>query len=148
MSRLLCLLLIATLSLHAQGKKKAGKKADNPEGPVMVDLGEAKLAADIPGERVSEAEKQSDWPAIAATPDGSLYTIYVVWNDKDADSIVVRRRAPAGKWDAPITIADGAWDHYSPTIVARGNNAMAIWSGQAQTGFDLYCSEISAAGKA
>src|SRR5206468_7659208 len=108
MKRFLCLLLISTLALYAQGKKKGGgKKADNPEGPVMINLGEAKLAADTTGERVSEVEKQSDWPAVAATADGSLYAIYVVWNDKDADSIVVRRRDPAGKWDAPITIADG-----------------------------------------
>src|SRR5438067_13771886 len=104
MKRYLFVLLIATLALYAQGKKKgATKKANNPEGPVMVNLGEAKLAADTPGERVSEVEKQSDWPAVAATADGSLYTVYVVWNDKDADSIVVRRRDPAGKWDAPIT---------------------------------------------
>src|SRR5258708_39355823 len=81
MKRFFCLLLITTLALNAQGKKKGGgKKADNPEGPVMVNLGEAKLAADTPGERVSEVEKQSDWPAVAATADGSLYAIYVVWN--------------------------------------------------------------------
>ena len=59
MKPLLCLLLIPALSLYAQGKKKQ-KKADNPEGPQIVDLGQARLAADIPGERVSEAEKQSD----------------------------------------------------------------------------------------
>src|SRR5437016_931114 len=147
MKSLLCLLLIPALSLYAQGKKKQ-KKADNPEGPRIVDLGQTRLAADISGERVSEAEKQSDWPAVAAAADGSLYAVYVVWNDKDADSIVVRRRDPAGKWDGPVTIVDGAWDHYSPTIVARGNGAMAIWSGQAQqSGFDLYAAEISPGGK-
>ena len=61
---------------------------------------------------------------------------------------MVRRRDAAGKWDAPVTIVDGSWDHYSPTIVARGNGAMAIWSGQAQSGFDLYAAEISPGGKA
>src|SRR6266446_6282254 len=145
MKSLFCLLLIPPLSLYAQGKKQ--KKADNPEGPQILNLGQAKLAADIPGERVSEAEKQSDWPAVAGAADGSLYAVYVVWNDKDADSIVVRRKDPGGKWDAPITIDDGAWDHYSPAIVARGNGALAIWSGQAKSGFDLYAAEISPGGK-
>src|SRR5262245_18909349 len=92
MKRLICLLLISTLALQAQGKKKAQRKAqDNPEGPQLVDLGQAKLGDDIFGERISEPEKQSDWPAVAAAADGSLYAIYVVWNDRDADRVVVRR---------------------------------------------------------
>src|SRR2546427_892466 len=43
MKRLVWLLMISTLALHAQqGKKKAQKKAqDNPEGPQIVDLGQA-----------------------------------------------------------------------------------------------------------
>ena len=130
MKRLLCLLLLPTLALYAQGKKN--KKADNPEGPQIVNLGEAKLAGEISGERVSDPEKQSDWPSVAAAADGSFYAVYVEWNDKDADSMVVRRKDPSGKWEAPVTINDGDWDHYSPTIVARGAGAMAIWSGQAR----------------
>ena len=137
MNRLLCLLLISTLALLAQGQKKK-KGINNPEGPQVVNLGEAKLAGEISGERVSDPGKQSDWPAVAAAADGSFYTIYVLWNDKDADSIVVRRKDPGGKWETPITIDDGAWDHYSPTIVARGAGALAIWSCQAKSGFDLY----------
>src|ERR1700676_5743829 len=144
MKRLACLILI-TCTLYAQGKKKK-QAADNPEAPQIVNLGEAKLAGEIPGERVSDPEKQSDWPAIATAADGSLYAVYVVWNDKDADTIVVRPRDPSGKWEAPITIDDGCWDHYWPTIVARGSGALAIWSGQAKSGFDLYASEISSNG--
>src|SRR6186997_1251394 len=127
MKRLLCLLLMSTLALHAQGKKKK-KGGNNPEGPQVVNLGEAKLGPDIAGERVSDPGKQSDWPAVAAASDGSFYTAYVVWNDKDADSIVVRRKDPGGKWEAPVTIEDGAWDHYAPAIVARGSGALAVWS--------------------
>src|SRR5712664_1655380 len=147
MKRFACLLLIASLSLYAQAKK--GKKGirDNPEAPQVVDLGEARLAGEISGERVSDPGKQSDWPAVAAAADGSLYAIYVVWNDKDADRVVVRRRDPDGKWNPAVEINDNDWDHYSPTIVARGKGALAIWSGQSQSGFDLYAAEISPAGK-
>ena len=101
--KLLCLLLISTLALHAQAQKKK-KGANNPEGPQIVNLGEAKLAGEISGERVSDPEKQSDWPAVAAASDGSFYAIYVLWNDKDADSIVVRRKDPSGKWEAPMSV--------------------------------------------
>ena len=105
MKRLLCLLLLSALALHAQGQKKK-KGGNNPEGPQIVNLGEAKLAGEISGERVSDPERQSDWPAVAAASDGSFYAIYVLWNDKDADTVVVRRKDPSGKWEAPVTIAD------------------------------------------
>ena len=61
MKRLACLLLITTLSLQAQAQKKKKKGGDNPEGPQVVNLGEAKLAGEISGERVSDPGKQSDW---------------------------------------------------------------------------------------
>src|ERR1700704_5758603 len=97
MRRLAYLLVTAAILLNGQqGKKKKQAAVDNPEGLQIVNLPQARIAGEIPGERVSEAEKQSDWPAIATTADGSLYAIYVVWNDKDADSIVVRRRDSAG----------------------------------------------------
>src|SRR5579859_6550764 len=63
MRRLACLILITAIALYAQGKKKKKQAAaDNPEGPQIVNLGQAKLAGEIPGDRVSEPEKQSDWP--------------------------------------------------------------------------------------
>ena len=122
---LLTLLLAVPLLSQAQNAKKKNKKAGNdPEAQQVVNLPPATIAGELPGERASDAGKQSDWPAIAYSSDGSLYAICVEWNDKDADRIVVRRRTPAGIWDRPIAIADGNWDHYSPTIVGT---ARARW---------------------
>src|SRR5881396_1306857 len=106
MKRLFCLLLISMLALHAQAQKKKKKGGDNPEGPQVVNLGPARLAGEISGERVSDPGKQSDWPAVAAAADGSFYAIYVVWNHKDADIVVVRRKDPGGKWEPPVTLED------------------------------------------
>ncbi len=61
----------------------------------------ANIAGEIPGDRASDPDKQSDWPAIAYAADGSLYAIYIEWNDKDADRVVVRRRDSAGAWGKP-----------------------------------------------
>ena len=147
-------LLIACIaaSVDAQqkkgGKKKAGAAGQNPEASVVLNLEPAKIAGEIPGERASEANKQSDWPGIAYSADGAQWTVFVEWNDKDADRIVVRRRDAKGAWGAPIAIDDGNWDHYTPAIVGRGNGALAIWSGQSDGNYDLFASEISAAGKA
>src|SRR5579872_2105176 len=143
----LALLALLPFSLDAQGKKKGKKKAgDNPEAPQVVNMPAAKIAGEIPGDRVSDPNKQSDWPAIAASADGSLYAVYVEWNDKDADRVVLRRRDPAGAWGRPVAIDDGNWDHYAPAIVGRGNGALAVWSGQSNGNFDLFAAEISADG--
>ena len=96
---LLTSILLATVLLPAvapaQGRKdrkaaKAANQAANPEGPVDLDLGQAKLGAVVAAAAAGDAGKQSDWPAVAVGSDGSIWMIYVEWNDKDADRLLVR----------------------------------------------------------
>jgi hypothetical protein len=147
---LLAVIVALPLCLQAQGGKKKGggkkKAGNNPEAPQVLNMPPATIAGQIPGERASDANKQSDWPAIAYASDGALYAIFIEWNDKDADRVIVRRRGPSGTWGKPVAIDDGNGDHYSPAIVARGANALAVWSGQANGNFDLYSAEITSAG--
>jgi hypothetical protein len=145
------LILMAALGgFPAEAQRKAGKKKKagaNPEAPQVAEMGEAKIAGEVAAQRASDPNKQSDWPAIAWSADGALWTIYIEWNDKNADRVVVRRRDPQGQWGAPIPIDDGNWDHYSPTIVGRANGALAVWSGQSGGDFDLFAAQISPGGK-
>ena len=120
------LILPAVLLMHGQpGTRANPTPAQNPEGPANVSLPPAQIAGELAGERVSNPDKQGDWPAIAYTKDGSLYAVWIEWNDKDADRVLVKRRDPQGRWGSEIPIEDGNWDHYSPVIVARPNGAMA-----------------------
>ena len=121
--------------------------SQNPEGPTGVGLPPAQIAGELPGDRVSDSGKQGDWPAIAYGRDGSLYACWIEWNDKDADRVLVRRRDPQGTWNVPIVIEDGNWDHYSPTLVARPDGVMAIWSGQSEGNYDLFAATISSSGQ-
>ena len=130
------ILLLAALRAFAQ------------EGPAAVPLPPAQIAGEISGERMSDPAKQGDWPAIAYARDGSLWAVWIEWNDKDADKVMVRRRDPQGKWSAPLALEDGNWDHYSPAIVPSGSGAMAIWSGQSNGNYDLFAAAISPEGKA
>jgi hypothetical protein len=143
----LCLAFFA--AEPALGQKKGGKKkaAANPEARALAELGEAKIAGELPATMASDPNKQSDWPAIAYSRDGALWTVYVEWNDKDADRIVARRRDPKTGWGGPIALDDGNWDHYFPAVTARKDGVLAVWSGQSGGNFELYAAEISAAGK-
>ena len=100
---LLALIALTMTPLEAQKKKGGGrKKGANPEAPQMLDLAPAKLAGEVAGDRASDPAKQSDWPAIAFSSDGALWTAWVQWDDRNADRIVVRRRDPKGAWGNPI----------------------------------------------
>ncbi|MDQ6665356.1 MAG: hypothetical protein M3Z23_13300 [Acidobacteriota bacterium] len=121
--------------------------AQNPEGPAANNLPAAQIGGEVPGDRVSNPDKQGDWPAIAYAKDGALFAIWIEWNDKDADRVLVRRRDPQGKWGSEVALGDGNWDHYSPTIVPRGDGAMAIWSGQSDGNYDLFAATVSASGQ-
>lgn len=143
-------LLCLPLALSAQSKKdnRAKRALQNPEAPPIVELPPATISGEIDGERASDPTKQSDWPAIAYTSDGALWAIFIEWNDKDADRVVVRRKDPQSGWGQPIVIEDGAWDHYSPAIAPVADGVLALWSGQSDGNYELYCSDISASGKA
>src|SRR5258708_5642506 len=122
------------------------QRNQNPEGPAAVNLPPAVVAGEIQGDRVSNPEKQGDWPAIAYTKDGSLWAIWIEWNDKDADRVLLRRRDPQGKWGGEIVIEDGNWDHYSPAIVAVRGGVVAILSRQSDGNYDPYSAPVSPSG--
>lgn len=142
-------LFLTTFPVLAPSRDSPARQGSvqNPEGPQSVALPAAQTAGEVPGDRVGNPDKQGDWPAIAYGRDGSLYVIWIEWNDKDADRVMVRRRDPQGRWGAEITIEDGNWDHYSPAIVARPNGVMAIWAGQSDGNYDLFAADISSSGK-
>src|SRR5258708_480646 len=145
MKRLSLSFLAVAIPLAAQNRPA---QQQNPEGPAAVDLPEAQIAGTIAGERFSKPEKQGDWPAIAAAADGSVYVLWIEWNDNDADQVLVRRRDSKGRWGPEIPIPDGNWDHYSPTIVAMpGGAAMAVWAAQSGGNYDLFSATVTAASK-
>lgn len=138
-------LLLASLSLCAQPSGQAFHP--DPTGPAGARLPPAQIAGELPGDRVSDPGKQGDWPSIAYTRDGSLWAIWIEWNDRDADRVLLRRRSPKGSWGPEIPIADGNWDHYSPTVAALPDGVMALWSGQSDGNYDLFAATVSGAGK-
>ncbi|MBK5291431.1 MAG: hypothetical protein JJE04_07140 [Acidobacteriia bacterium] len=149
---LLMLAVALTLSAQQQKKKNAGKenkkKAGGIEAPAPGNAPLPKLAGQISGQLFSDAGKQSDWPAIAYSRDGSLWAAFLEWDDKDADRLLVRRRDPQGSWGAPIQIEDGLADHYLPAITAQGDGVTIVWSAQVDGNFELFASDVTAAGKA
>ena len=103
-----------------------------------AELEPAKIAGEVGADRVSRKDVTSDWPALAAGADGSLWVAYVEWNGKDSDRVVVRQRDASNSWKDPVELEDGNWDHYLPTIAAVPDGAMAFWSGRNEGDFDVF----------
>ncbi len=125
--------------------------SERPIETLEVPIGElppADVAGEIESERISPEGKTSDWPALAAATDGSLWAAYVEWSGTDSDVVSVRRRSPEGDWGDPVYLDDGNWDHYLPAIVAVPGGAMAFWSGRDEGSFDLYGALIGNNGEA
>jgi hypothetical protein len=141
------IVLLCTLPLAAQQGKKKKNNAANPEGPIVINAGPLTIAGEIAGDRVSNPDKQGDWPSIANAKDGSQWAVWIEWNDKDADRVLVAHRSSSGAWAAPMEIQDGNWDHYSPAITALPDGVMVFWSGQSNGNFDLFGAKVSSDGK-
>jgi len=144
LAALLCLPPLA----GQQAKKKNAAGNANPEGPITLTMGPLTIAGEIAGDRVSDPNRQGDWPAIVNAADGSQWAAWIEWNDKDADRVLVSHRtAGGGAWQSPMEIPDGNWDHYSPAIVALPDGVMVLWSGQSTGNYDLFSATISNDGK-
>ena len=108
-----------------------------------AELEPATIAGEVSADRISREDVTSDWPALAAGPDGSLWAAYVEWDGEDSDKVVVRRRDPRGAWGDPAILDDGNWDHYLPAIAAVPDGAMAFWSGRDEGDFDVFGAHIA-----
>ncbi len=122
--------------------------AEPAEEAEPAEMAPAEIAGEIPSERASAAGRTSDWPALAAATDGSLWLAFVEWDGESSDSVLVRRRDPNGVWNDPTILNDGNWDHYFPAIVAVPGGAMAFWSGGTGGSFDLFAASIQDSGEA
>ena len=109
----------------------------------FAELEPAMIAGEVSSDRISRKDVTSDWPALAAGSDGSLWAAYVEWDGEDSDTVVVRRRDPHGSWSDPSILDDGNWDHYLPAIAAVPDGAMAFWSGRDEGDFDVFGAHVA-----
>jgi len=125
-----------------------GKGGGRGKGKKPGDLPGAKIAGEIPAERITGGKKQSEWPAAAVSESGATWIAYVEWNGKDSDRVMVVRRPKGGKPAAAVCLDDGGWDHYWPAVGVVGETAVVVWSGQKDGNFDLHWALVGPDGKA
>jgi len=97
--------------------------------------------------RVSGGERQSDYPALAATAGGALWAAWLEWDGKAADAVVVRRLDGTGERNA-VVLADGCDSHHGPVLAAQGERLLAVWSARSGEDWELFSAWIDAEGRA
>ncbi|MBM3812205.1 MAG: hypothetical protein FJW20_11310 [Acidimicrobiia bacterium] len=138
------LLLFITATLFSQQRRE---QAVSPETPPPQNVALPSLSGRIHGVRISDAGKQSDYPAIAFSRDGSLWATYIEWRDRDADRLVVKRRDPQGRWGAPIPVSGNLTDNYMPAITPWRDGVSVIWPSQIDGNFELFSADVRASGQ-
>ena len=138
----LSILLVLTLALlHAQQDERQWVRETRYTPSAL------NLAGELDGDRVTTAGYMSDWPAVAATREGTLHVAYVEWVMGLADRILVRSKKPGGAWSKPFDVS-GRGDHYAPAIATLAEGALIVWPAQIDGDFELYTCELSAEGLA
>ena len=101
---------------------------------------------DGPDENVSSNAGDSNFPTVAAGPDGSLH---LAWRDNDGGSFRIRylRRTPGGAWtDAAVLSAAGVPADGAHLAVDAGGTVIAAWADSREGGKAVYSRERSPAG--
>ncbi len=119
------------ISLTTEPKGKKPRKG-RPQ------LAAAKIAGELPSVPVTDGTRQSDWPALTVTSDGTTWAAFVEWDGEASDRVALSRRPPGGVWQKPIGLDDGAWDHYWPAVAPVGDAVLVVWSSQVDGNAELY----------
>jgi len=89
------------------------------------------------GTMVGHEFRQDDLPAIAASPDGSLWIAWLSFVG-DRDDVVIRHYAE-GKWSNLQWLPNTSGDSWLPQIGVDANNRpWVVWSQQLNNNWDLY----------
>ncbi|MEZ5354149.1 MAG: hypothetical protein R2762_16045 [Bryobacteraceae bacterium] len=111
------------------GQMRVGRAEVYLNGAVLVD----RVAN---AEQVSAAEYENDFAAMAADPDGGVWSAWTAYRDKAVTAMA--RRLRNGKWEEAMAVA-GPGDIYRVQLGRDGKGRLwAVWSEQRSGNFDLY----------
>ncbi len=95
------------------------------------------LAGQITSTAVGHQYRQDDLPAIAASPDGSLWIAWLSFAG-DRDDIAIRRWS-SGKWGNIQWVPGSSGDNWLPQVAVDAQNRVwVVWSQMAAGNWDLY----------
>lgn len=86
-------------------------------------------------------EGQSDYPALCAAADGSVWVSWQEYRDR-ADRLYVRRRA-SGAWGERVPVAGAQGDLYGSAVAVDGKGRLwVVWAAQADQNWDLWAASL------
>ncbi|MBI3469764.1 MAG: hypothetical protein HY013_00225, partial [Candidatus Solibacter usitatus] len=81
--------------------------------------------------------RQDDWPAVAASPDGSVWAAWLSF-DNGRDDLAIRRYQN-GKWGNLMWVPGTSGDSWMPQIAVDARNRVwVVWSQMEEGNWDLY----------
>jgi len=138
------------LLIAVEGRKQTAVEIETPQGslrfmPAKFDLWTQKLylagkarVREVPLDtRLSGEGTFDDHPAIAAGPNGEIWTAWISYG-RDADQILARACVD-GVWGEAEAISPKPGDHYRVDLAFDGKGRLwAVWAAQHDGNWDLY----------
>lgn len=125
-----------TLQIVAEDQVKLGGTNAARGGQGQPRYPAAPTAGDLPTKRLTDADKMSEFPALAALGD----TLVAAWVEWRTDHDVLRLRVKQGDvWGDPteLTARDGT-DIYQPQLAVVGQTIWCVWPERVDDNVDLY----------
>ncbi|MFN0164859.1 MAG: hypothetical protein ACKV22_00385 [Bryobacteraceae bacterium] len=94
-------------------------------------------AAQVNSTAVGHEFRQDDWPAITATPEGTVWTAWLSFNG-DRDDVAIRQWN-AGTWGSLQWVPGSSGDSWMPQLAADASSRVwVVWPQQVNGNWDLY----------
>ena len=94
--------------------------------------------------RVSDPERQSDYPAVCSSPRGEIWAAWVEWDGKQ-DRILAARRTAEG-WQLPFEVYSGSSVCSGPAIAAVGDRIWCVWPALVRNDWEILARPVQGGG--
>ena len=112
----------------------------------LVSLFAVSLTAQITSTSISTDYREDDLPAIAASPDGSLWSVWLSYQDR-RDELGLRHYTD-GKWSNVQWVPNSSGDSWLPQIaVSADGKPWVVWSQMLDDNWDIYARSYDPAKK-
>ena len=150
---------LLTLAFFLPGEACSAQAKKQPVRRVTVAADGASPKGQLTARRLTERSTEDDYPALAQTPDGTVWLVYVEYKpgqpiimeqieNRRFDTLVPKghgdqirlMRFDGHEWHAEADVTEGGLDIWRPTVSVDGTGRLVVaWAQSVENDWDIFC---------